>query len=447
MKNILICILISIFAIGLCLTYYFLKPSSPQEPIQENDTTSSKISYEEKLFDTSFVHKVEVEIASSDLNDLNQNPIDKTKYHANITIDGVKIENVSFATKGNTTLVKPKQQNSTRFSYKINFGKFQKGQTYFGLDKLHLNNCAWDASFMRDYFSYEILKQTGALTPLVSFTELYLNGEYRGLYLAIEDIDRSFLARNQKDTRGSLYKPETSMMANVGKQNKNLHSNEPLGVDLVYRGDTFENYASIFDHAVHEVTDQDKTFLIQAIKALNEKTDAKKYWDIDAIISYFAGTDFALCVDSYLSSVPHNYYLLAENQKLSILPWDFDLSFGASIRIRNPYHETDFSKLSSYPIDEPLYHAEVKDRPLWSLIVNNPEYLEQYHHKLIDLMEGYFQSSAFEQEFERVYEMIQEHVKTDPTKLYSDAEFEWEARALKDFCLERARFVTEQISQ
>ncbi len=447
MKNFLICILISILAICLCLTFYFLKPSSPQEPIQENDTTSSKISYEEKLFDTSFIHKVEVEIASGDLQDLNQNPIDKTKYHASVTIDGAKIENVSFATKGNTTLIKPQQQKSTRFSYKINFGKFQKGQAYFGLDKLHLNNCAWDASFMRDYFSYEILKQTGTLTPLVSYTELYLNGEYRGLYLAIEDIDRSFLARNQKDIKGSLYKPETSMIANVGKQNKNLHSNEPLGVDLVYSGDAFENYASIFDHAVHEVTDQDKTFLIQAMKALNEGNDVQKYWDIDAIISYFAGTNFALCVDSYLSSVPHNYYLLAENQKVSILPWDFDLSFGASIRIRNPYHENDFSKLPSYPIDEPLYHAEIEERPLWNLIASNPEYLQKYHQKLNDLLESYFHNSKFEQEFERVYEMIQEHVKNDPTKLFNDTEFEWEAQALRDFCLERAMYVRDQVAQ
>ena len=73
--------------------------------------------------------------------------------------------------------------------------------------------------------------------------------------------------------------------------------------------------------------------------------------------------------------------------------------------------------------------------------------MQQYHQKLNDLLESYFQSSEFEQEFERVYEMIKEHVKNDPTKLFSDAEFEWETQALKEFCIERAVYVKDQISQ
>ncbi len=437
--------IISLFILSIILV--FVARLLIKKYTQSNENIQESLSYEEKLFDKSFVHKVKIEINSGDLEELNKNPIDKTKYHSNITIDGVKIEDVSFSAKGNTSLIKPFQENKTRFSYKINFGKYKKGQTYFGLDKLHLNNCAWDSSFMRDYFSYEILKKTGSIVPLVSYTELYINDEYRGLYVAIEDIDRSFLIRNQKNSKSNLYKPETSMMANVGKQDKRIHSNDSLGVDLVYSGDKFENYTSIFDHTVHKVSDNYKKFLIKAIKALNDGINVEKYWDIDAIISYMAGNNFVFCIDSYMSSVPHNYYLLEDNQKVSILPWDYDLSFGSSLRLRPEYISNPSVDPYEYPIDEPLYYTSIETHPLWKIVATTPEYLEKYHEKIQYLIDTYIDSFEFEEEFTRVYEMIDEYVKNDPTKLEPYSQFESEANELKFFCLSRSSNIKKQLKK
>ena len=92
---------------------------------KEGKTTPHPVEYESMLFDTSIVHKVDVDIAEEDWADLLENPTDKTKYHADITIDGEKVKDVSFATKGNSSLIfVAADPDSDRYSYKVSFGQY-----------------------------------------------------------------------------------------------------------------------------------------------------------------------------------------------------------------------------------------------------------------------------------------------------------------------------------
>ena len=61
----------------------------------------AKPEYEKTLFDTSCVHTVDVRIAETDWQDLIIHPEEKTKYEADLVIDGEEIEQVSFSAKGN----------------------------------------------------------------------------------------------------------------------------------------------------------------------------------------------------------------------------------------------------------------------------------------------------------------------------------------------------------
>ena len=169
----------------------------------ENENTTTVISssgnilgYENKIFDTSYVHAIDIIISEEDWKDLLENPTDKTKYEVNVKIDGEELASVSFATKGNSSLANVASSESDRYSFKLNFGKFIENQTYYGLDKLNLQNIYADATYMKDYFSYEIMREVGVNAPLASYTTISINGELMGLYLALEDIDESFLERN-----------------------------------------------------------------------------------------------------------------------------------------------------------------------------------------------------------------------------------------------------------
>ena len=179
-------------------------------------SNSESAEYESKLFDTSYVHNINIDIAESDWSDLKENPLEKTKYDVDITIDGEEFSNVAFSTKGNTSLSSiASDEDNDRYSFKVNFGKYVEGQTYYGLNKLNLNNIYADATYMKDYLSYEIFRQAGVDSPLVSYVWLTVNGEDHGLYIAIEDISESYLDRTQ-DGEGELYKPETEQLNNAG---------------------------------------------------------------------------------------------------------------------------------------------------------------------------------------------------------------------------------------
>ena len=54
--------------------------------------------YANKIFDDSRIHKVEVEIAEDKLQDLLNDSTEKSKYSANVYVDGECFENVAFST-------------------------------------------------------------------------------------------------------------------------------------------------------------------------------------------------------------------------------------------------------------------------------------------------------------------------------------------------------------
>ena len=227
MKKLCALLLAALFAVSV-LTACQSKQSSGSDEEKKSEAAS----YESGLFDTSYVHKINVEISEDDWKDLRENPLKKTKYSVDVTIDGDTVENVSFATKGNTSLSQVADSDSDRYSFKINFGKYEKGQTKQRIEKLNLNSIMSDATYMKDYLSYLIMRKAGVSASLTSYVELSINGEVHGLYIAIEDVSDSFLERNTGDDDGALYKPETDRLDNAGGA-----SRDEAGKQLMPGGD------------------------------------------------------------------------------------------------------------------------------------------------------------------------------------------------------------------
>ncbi len=80
------------------------------------------IGYADKLFDDSYVHQIDVQLADADWTGLLGDPISKTKYAADIVIDGEAFRNVTFSTKGFSSLyfVAYGEEESRRYSFKVN---------------------------------------------------------------------------------------------------------------------------------------------------------------------------------------------------------------------------------------------------------------------------------------------------------------------------------------
>lgn len=452
------------------------------------------------LFDSSRVHTVEVSLSEEDWADLRENPLDKTKYEATVVIDGESLKQVSFATKGNTSLSSvASSPDSDRYSFKLNFGKFVKHQSYHGLDKLSLNNLYADATFMKDFLSYGLFRRIGVEGSLVSYVWLTVNGADQGLYIAVEDVSEAWMDRTQQG-EGVVYKPEAEQLNQAGGApggegqmptppggDGNMptppEGGEPgsfpggpggelpggpggsgefpggpgemggpggmgfgenaKGADLRYTDDEPASYSDIFDNAETKTDLTAEGRVIAALKALSQGRPEEAL-DTEEVIRYFAAHNFTLNYDSYTGTMLHNYYLFERDGKLSMFPLDYNLAYGAFAGSA-PGDSADATSLINTGIDSPLSGTGLENRPMWAWITEDASWLEEYHAACDRLLKDYFESGAFEAEIDELYELLRPYVEKDPTAFYTVEEFDRGVATLKQVCLLRAASIRAQL--
>lgn len=191
-----------VLALTLILTVLFM--NAEHFGVQKASTV---MGYEKTLFDTSKVHTINIII--DDWDEFTANCKSEEYYACTVVIDNEAYKNVAIRGKGNTSL---SQVSNDRYSYKIEFDHYDSTNTYYGLDKLCLNNIIQDNTYMKDYLTYQMMNEMGVASPLCSYAYITVNGEDWGLYLAVEGLEESFLQRNYGKDYGELYKPDSMNM-------------------------------------------------------------------------------------------------------------------------------------------------------------------------------------------------------------------------------------------
>ena len=449
----------------------------------------TSLTYAKHLFDQSTVHKIEITMDGWD--DFIDNCTDEKYRACAVTIDGEAQGTVGIRAKGNTSLSSMAQYDNDRYSFKIEFDHYQKKKTYRGLDKLSLNNIIQDATYMKDYWSYTFMNQMGLASPLCSYTEIYVNGEYWGLYLAVEGVEEAFLERNYGEDYGELYKPdslsfgggrgngqafdmqdfekklqgddtEKQAAADENAANDNAAPTMPQDIQrptrinrgdfkpgggmggmgssdvkLQYIDDDPDSYANIFDNAKTKVKKKDQARLIAALKKLSEGDTSAV--DTDAVAMYMAVHNFLCNGDSYTGSMVHNYYLYEKDGVMSMIPWDYNLAFGGFTG------GSDATGTVNTAIDTLVSGGDDSDRPMAGWITASEESLALYHEKYQQFIDTVFASGWFESEFDCVSAMIAPYVEKETRAFYTYEEFQTAADTLKAFCLKRAQSVQGQL--
>ena len=402
-----------------------------------------EMEYAETLFDTAYVHSIDIQVKEADWKNMLAQALDEQYVNCDVTIDGTRLNNVALRPKGMTSLTNVNSMGSDRYSLKIDFDRFSRGTDYMGLDVLCLNNLIQDNTCMKDYFSYRMMQEAGAETPLCSYAFVSVNGNAFGLYLAVEGVEDSFARRVYGEDYGKLYKPE--LMA----------SNEPDGnkeVSLRYKGSSVSNYPAIFENAVFDVGQGDMERVVSALQKLNEGDDPAEAVDIEPTLRYFTAHNFVVNFDSYTGILMHNYYLHEKDEKLSMAAWDYNLAFGGNDMNISIGGTADAAKTVdqatsqiNYPIDTPVSMTTMEDRPMLGKLLGNAEYRLRYHTLFGEFISGYFESGDFDREYERVFRLILPYVNQDPTKFCTTDQFMDSAAILKEFCDLRAQSVRGQL--
>lgn len=413
------------------------------------DAEAKEYPYLDNLLAEGVVNEINIEISEEDWADLVENPLEETYYAVDVTINGETLSNVALRTKGNNTLTSVASSDSDRYSFKIDFDYFNDGENYYGLKKLNLNNNYGDASYMREYISYRIMGEMGIPVPATSYTHITINGEEWGLYLAVEPIDEVFLERTFGDSTGDLYKPDGT------------------GADLVYRGDDMSEYPGLVLKTNEETSDG--SAILDLMKALESGEGLEDVLDVDELLRYLAANVALANYDSYLGNTTHNHYLYEQDGRFTIVPWDYNYSFGGfgggEVDIYEPTNQSMGMGGGRHPdmengetqtaegenaaeeqavqmpesmnaerpenmemqmpegMERPEGMGGSNEKPLVDTLLSQDALLAQYESYLAEIAETYFTEAYMSQIVSETAEMIAPYVEKDATAFFTYDEF------------------------
>lgn len=336
------------------------------------------------------VHEIRIEMAPEEWAKICSNPYSGDYHAADVSIDGVTVKNVGVRTRGHGSLAMAVQvfPDSHKYPFKIKFDKYDKDQTFMGLDELALNNGGDDYSFMRDYIGYESYRLLGGEASCVTFFNVYLNDELRGFYVGVEGIDSSYLDRYFDSHKNNLYEGED--WATLSQWMSLTCLSQKKGKD--------------------ESKDDIKE-LVDVIKKmpLGEKGDIERVLDVDSALRMFAVNAVLDNRDGYGGMIAHNYYLYNSNGRFKVLPWDMNAPSVSS--------KTDIAS----PTIGVEGYSHMTDRPLAKKLMAVDEYYAIYldyckrlNEKLPELRDTVL----------RLHEMTKEYVANDKNKFGSDNFYE-----------------------
>lgn len=455
--------------------------------------------YESTLFGTNLI-TVDIQMDADDWQDMLDNALSETYYAADVTIDGQTFENVGIRPKGNTSLTQVASSDSDRYSFKIEFDHYQDGQTCWGLDKLVLNNLMSDATYLKEYFVYDMFAFLDMPASDYAMAEITVNGEPWGIYLALEGVEESFLTRNFGASPGELYKPENMGGDGPGgmmdkdedeiREMMGLGEDEELpempemgempqigempdpsdntqttpaddqtregfqhgggrggmgggmssgGSDLNYIDDDLDSYETIWEGEVTDTDDADHQRVVEALKKISEGDLSGV--DVDLLCKYMAVQTFVVNLDSLSGNMAHNYYLYEKDGQLALLPWDYNLAFGG-------FMSGDASSTINFPIDTPVSGVSMEDRQIFAVILNDEDACALYHSYLEKLCTEYVQGGQFELTYTMLRGLLDSRVATeehDPTAFYTADEYTEAVEMLKTVIERRAESILGQL--
>ncbi len=177
------------------------------------DTVMTAPEYAQKLF-VDGIMSVEIIANESDWQSMLDNAMSEEYIMVDVVVNGKKFSNVGIRPKGNSSLSQVASSDSDRYSFRLKFDEYVKGQTCFGLQSFVLNNMVGDYTYMKEYVSYELMREIGVDAPYFGFAQIKLNGAEWGLYLAVEAYGDAYEQRVSGDTSGMLYNVKMSMGGN-----------------------------------------------------------------------------------------------------------------------------------------------------------------------------------------------------------------------------------------
>jgi spore coat protein H len=299
----------------------------------------------ERVFDTSVLHEIRIEIEPEYLEELEENR--KQRVPCTFIFDGRRLENVAIRLKGRGS------QDGTledKPSFSIRFDELETGQRLYGLDKLILNNAKMDPTLLDEHLGYYLYQRAGIPSRRSAHAVVTLSGMPSGdltygIHVMVEAVNDTLMARHfgEPHDHGNLFEDEDA----------GDFAADPYGLDLKDEDEPGRSYERLVEFADFLNTASDD----ELVERLDE------FIDLDKALDSFALDLLLDHVDGFWLAA-HNYYLYEHpaDRRFILLPHGMDLLFEPDGRVCGtvPEPENLPTTLGEWISDQPELRARVE---------------------------------------------------------------------------------------
>ena len=320
-----------------------------------------------------------------------------------LVYNGIEWYNVGIRYKGNSSLQRAYQSNSSKLSFKLDFDEYEddypllKNQRFYGFKQLNLNNNFLDESFMREKVVADLFRDFGVPAAHTRFCVVYLDHgdgkEFYGVYTLVEEVDNTVIKTQFEDKSGNLYKPD--------------------GDAASFASGTYDIDELVKKTNEDEADYSDVNALYTLLNDVDTRNDDPSLWrsnlegvlNVPVFLKWLAANVVIQNWDTY-GSMTHNYFLYNDPTSglLNWIPWD-----------NNEAMTDDGRSLS-------LSLSEVSSNwPLISYLMTQDSYKAQYQANLNSFVGTYYTSDKMDAAYETYYNLLKEDASKEGNTNFSSA--------------------------
>lgn len=332
-------------------------------------------------------------------------------------------DSVGLRLRGNTSRTRPESWNGQMHRdggpwhhahFGICFTEYESGERFFGCDRLQLKWCHEDPTYVREVFSYDLMRRFGVWSaPYASYCRLYISVDgdaspaYYGVYAMVENPRKGWLHDREKegyipDADGNIWKCKWPATLYQPQDNQMGISDDYGENKPTYDLKTNKKH---LDEAKAELRSFCNDLLPCPSGSETLRTYLRDHVDVDLFLRAMAA-DVALGQwDGYWGNTNNYYIYFDSNHRLYYIPYDYDNVLGTGQEVfHNPGTQ------------EPLqWNSRESDRLLVRKVLSLPEnqvLFKQYLHQLLtdsELMEP----AAAKQRVRAMQSLIRPYISND----------------------------------
>jgi spore coat protein H len=251
---------------------------------------------------SSALPRYELRMATEDVEALERDPFSNSTHPATFIAAGQTYSGVKVRVRGSWSRSWPKKSLKILFDHK---------QPFEDHHTLNLNSGWRDPAFIREPLAYHVFAACNVPAPRARMVRLDINGQFRGVYVEVEQPEKAFLKRVGLEG--------TSVYKALSRQNR--ADERDLGTE--------EAFHTEYDKENHKTEGYSE--LQQFCHELNRATNALEFFqrhiDIEHYVDYLA----ACVLIQHWDGFNKNHFAVYDGQgskKWLIVPWDLDRTFG-----------------------------------------------------------------------------------------------------------------------